>query len=291
MLTGSFILLLPFIVQFAERSAAVANAQPPASAAKRQRDAFSPVDEAWAALKHVRDHYGALLRVVAPWLLICCALPMIVVIADWKSFAERGLGSAVMVLLGLNLLSLAELALLCVAMIQWTRFTATGPHPRLTAFPGRALWGWAWRGLIFAPLLVFVAQIEPWARTHLPDAPQWQLAGLVGVAGFVVLVLLSPLALVLSAVALEAPDKSLAASMRGYRLVGRKFLLGAATILAPYALATWRPFPLYDDANTLVAIADVTVSNLLLFGVALVATTYLTRIYLLGANLAGADQA
>lgn len=294
MVVGAFVLILPFTVQLMESFVPVANAEPPLSAAKRPRGAFRPMGEAGAALAHLSDHRGALLRVVGPWFLLCCALPMLVLMADWKSFAERGVGSALTVLLGLNLLVLAEFALLCVAMIQWARFTATGQEPRLTDFPGRALWGWAWRGLICAPLLGFLAQVEPWAKTYLSAASQWQLDGLVALVGFSMLVLLSPLALVLSAVALDAPDKGIAAYQRGFSLTGRKFYLGAAAILAPYALATWGLDLLHDDATTptvTAAIGYTAVSTLLLFGTAVVATAYLTRIYVKGASVLAAHEA
>lgn len=294
MLVGAFVLILPFTVQLMESLVPVANAEPPLSAAKRPRGAFRPMGEAGAALAHLSDHRGALLRVVGPWFLVCCALPTLVIMADWKSFAERGVGSALMVLLGLNLLVLAELALLCVAMIQWTRFTAIGQEPRLTDFPGRALWGWAWRGLICAPLLGFLAQVELLAETHMPAAPQWQFDGLVGLVGFSMLVLLSPLAFVLPAVALDVPDKGIAASQGGFRLTGRKFYLGAAAILAPYALATWGLDLLHDEATTPTATAAIgytAISTLLLFGTAVVATTYLTQIYVRGASILATHEA
>lgn len=294
MVVGAFVLTLPFTARLIESFAPVANAEPRFSAAQRPPGAFGPLGEAGDALAHLRDHRGALLRVVGPWLLVCCALPMLFLMADWKSFAERGAGSALTVLLGLNLLILAELAFLCVAMIQWARFTATGQEARLTDFPGRALWGLAWRGAICAPLLGFLAQVEPLARAYLSTASQWQLDGLVSLVGFLILVLLSPFALVLSAVALDAPDKGVAASQRVFRLTGRKFYLGAAAILAPYALASWGLDLLHDDATTLTVTAAIgysVISTLLLFGVAAVATTYLTQIYVRGARALATHEA
>jgi hypothetical protein len=193
-----------------------------------------------------------------------------------------------MILLGLVVVILLEIAFLLVATIQWTRFAATKQEPRLTAFPGKALWGWSWRWMIYGGLFRSIDRVQPWIKAHLPAAAPWQLDGLQGLIGLAALILFSPFALVLPAVALNAADRGIAASMRGFRLVGRKYYLGAALILAPYAVTSWVLGILYAAYKGPVAVvANVGASALLLFVTMIVGMTYLTRIYLRGAAAAG----
>jgi hypothetical protein len=276
---GAFVVALPFMARRVEKDTAVWKA---AEAAARAPGSFHPEAEVRDILAELIEHRGALLRVVGPWLLLFCILPMAFANVDyWKGLAERDRGAAMMILLGLAVLVLAEVAIMFVAMIQWTRFTATKQEPRLTAFPGKALWGWAWRWLIYGAAFRTFNQIEPWLKGQLPAAPQWQLDGLLGLAGLVALVLVSPFALVLPAVALDAADKGIAASMQGFRVVGRKFYLGAILIVAPYAVASWALGVLSDAYKPPAAVAvNVGASLILLFGTTIVGMTYLTRVYL-----------
>lgn len=281
MLVGSLAVALPFMAKRVEKDTAVWKAT---ETVQRTPGAFSPEAEVKDILAELIDQRGALLRVVGPWFLLFCVLPMVFVNVDyWKALADRDRGSAMMILLGLVVVVLAELAFVFVAMIQWTRFAATKQEPRLTAFPGKALWGWAWRWFIYGAIFRSLDQIEPWLKEQLPAAAQWQLDGLQGFIGFAALILISPFALVLPAVALDAADKGIAASMRGFRLVGRKFYLGTALILGPYAVAAWALGILSDNYKEPAAVAaNVGASLILLFGTTIVGMTYLTRVYLRG---------
>lgn len=280
-LFGSLVIFLPSMAERVERDIAVVTAEAGNAAAQRTPGGFSPYGEVKAVLAELSDHRGALLRVVGPWFFLFCVLPMLFIDVEyWKGLADRDRGAALMILLGLVVLFLAELAILSVAMIQWTRFAATKQESRRTTFPAKALLGWAWRLFIYSAVLRSIDRTELWLKAQLPAAAQWQLDGLVGLIGFVALVLFSPFALVLPAVALDVADKGIAASMKGFRLVGRKFYLGAAMILAPYALASWGLGVLYDHyKGPVAAMANVGVWVILLFGTMLVGMTYLTRIY------------
>lgn len=284
-LVGSLVIALPFMAKRVEKDTAVLATE---GAAQRTSGAFSPEAEVKGILAELVEHRGALLRVVGPWFLLFCVVPLAFINVDyWKGLADGDRGAAMMILLGLVVVVLAELAFLFVAMIQWTRFAATKQEPRLTAFPGKALWGWAWRWFIYGAGFRSLDGLEPWLKEHLPAAAQWQLDGVQGLLGFVVLVLFSPFLLVLPAVALNAADKGIAASMRGFRLVGRKYYLAAALILAPYALASWGLGVLYDHhKGPAAAVTNVGASVILLFVTMIVGMTYLTRIYLRGATVA-----
>lgn len=285
-MVGSLVIFLPFMARRLERDVAALKADGWKAAAQRAPGAFSPGNEVKAVLAELSDHRGALLRVVGPWFFLFCVLPVLFMNVGYsKEFADRDRGFALMILLVLLILLLTELALLSVAMIQWARFTATRREPRLTAFPAKALWGWAWRWFICGVLFRSLDRIEPWLKAHLATATQWQLDGLLGLIGFIMLVFFSPFALVLPAVALDAADKGIVASMRGFRLVGRKYYLGAAMILAPYALATWGLGVAYDHyKGPVAAVANVGASVILLFITMIVGMTYLTRIYLRGST-------
>ena len=280
-LIGSLVISLPFMAKRAEKDVAVWKAT---EAAQRSPGTFSPEGEVRAVLEELNENRGALFRVVGPWFMLFCALPMVFINVDyWKGLADRDRGSAMMILLGFVVVVLAELAFLFVAMIQWARFAATKQEPKLTAFPGRALWGWAWRWFIYSALFRFLDRIEPWLKTQLPGAAQWQLDGLQGLIGLVAFVLFSPFALVLTAVALDAADKGIAASMRGFRLVGRKYYLGSALILTPYAVASWALGVLFDyDKGPAARAVNAEASLILFFVTTIVGMTYLTRIYLRG---------
>ena len=281
-LIGLFAIFLPFMAKRAEKD--VAAWKSTEMVVQGKPGTFNPEGEVRAVLAELNENRGALLRVVGPWFLLFCGLPMVFINVDyWKGLADHDRGSAMMIVLGVLVVFLAELAFLFAAMILWTRFAATKQEPRLAAFPGKALWGWAWRWLIYGALFRSLDRIEPWLKTQLPGAAQWQLDGVQGLIGLAALVLFSPFALVLPAVALNAADKGIAASMRGFRLVGRRYYLGAALILAPYAVASWALSVLYEYEKGTVALAVNAGASLVLFFVtAIVGMTYQTRIYLWG---------
>jgi hypothetical protein len=282
MLVGSLVIALPFMAKRMEKDTAAWKVE---AAAPRTPGAFRADAEVKDILAELIDQRGALFRVIGPWFLLFCALPMVLINVDyWKGLADQSRGMAMMILLGLVIVVIAELGFLFVAMIQWTRFVATKEEPRLAAFPGKALWGWAWRWVIYGAIIRSVDRIEPWLKEQLPDATQWQLDGVQGLIGLGALVLFSPFGLVLPAVALNAADKGISASMRGFRVVGRKFYLGAILIIGPYAVASWVLGMLSNYKQPAVVAASVGASLILLFGTTIVGMTYLTRVYLRGAT-------
>jgi hypothetical protein len=283
---GALVISMPFMARRFEADKAIWKAM---ETVPRTPGSFHPEAEVKEILAELIDQRGALARVAGPWFLLFCLLPLAFVDLDyWKSLADRDRGLAEMILLGLVVVILLEIAFLLVATIQWTRFAATKQEPRLTAFPGKALWGWSWRWMIYGGLFRSIDRVQPWIKAHLPAAAPWQLDGLQGLIGLAALILFSPFALVLPAVALNAADRGIAASMRGFRLVGRKYYLGAALILAPYAVTSWVLGILYAAYKGPVAVvANVGASALLLFVTMIVGMTYLTRIYLRGAAAAG----
>ncbi len=283
-LVGSLAITLPFMAKRVEKDTEVWKATE--ATAQGTPGAFSPEAEVKDILAELIDQRRALVRVIGPWFLLFCALPMVFFNVDyWTALAERDRGLAMMILLGLVVVLLAELAFLFVAIIQWTRFVATKQEPKLAAFPGKALWGWVWRWLICGAIFRSFDWIEPWLKEQLPTAAQWQLDGLLGVFGLVAFVLFSPFALVLPAVALGATDKGIAASMRGFHVVGRKFYLGSILIAAPYVVASWALGVLFDNYQEPAAVAaNIGASLVLLFGTTVVGMTYLTRVYLRGAE-------
>lgn len=281
---SAFVIALPFMAKRVEKDMAIWNAT---EAARYTPGAFSPTGEVKAILTGLIAQRGALLRVVGPWFLLFCVLPMTFINVEyWKEFVDRDRRSAIIFLLMLVVVIMIELALVFVAMIQWIRFAATKQEPRLTAFPGKALWGWTWRWLIYGAIYRSLDEIEPWLKVQLPTAALWQLDGLQGLIGLAILVLFSPFALVLPAVALDAPDKGIAASMRGFRLVGRKYYVGTFIILAPYAVVSWMLGALSDIYKEPVAVAaNVGAAVILFFGTTIVAMTYLTRVYVHGESV------
>ncbi len=283
LLGGVFTILMPSTMRRFEADTA---AWKSIQGRKPEPGGFHPAAEVIAILADLIGHKAALARVVGPWLLLFCLIPSLLVFGvDWKALLHRHHGLGAWVLLGFGVLIFLEIGLLLVAAIQWTRFTATRREPRLTAFPGKALWGWTWRWVVFGGLMRTFGQIEPWLKAHLPGAAPWQLDGLQSLIGFFALVLASPFALVLPAIALDAADKGTMAAMRGFRLVGRKYYLGVALILGPYAAGSWLLNSAYENfKGPAVAAVTLVAGVVLILVTVLVGMTYLTRVYLLGAE-------
>lgn len=283
LLGGVFTILMPSTMRRFEADTA---AWKSIKGRKPEPGGFHPAAEVKAILADLIGHKAALARVVGPWLLLFCLIPALAVFgADWKALLHRHRGLGVWVLLGFGVLIFLEIGLLLVAAIQWTRFAATRREPRLTAFPGKALWGWTWRWVVFGGLTRSLGQVEPWLKAHLPGAAPWQMDGLLSLIGFSALVLASPFALVLPAIALNAADKGTIAAMRGFRLVGRKYYLGVALILGPYSASSWVLNSLYENfKGPAVEAVSLVASLVLVLVTVLVGITYLTRIYLLGAE-------
>ncbi|MCI3135445.1 hypothetical protein [Phenylobacterium aquaticum] len=285
LLGGVLTILMPSTMRRMEANTAIWNAK---GGPKPAADGFDPVAEVTGILADLWGRKAAVARVVGPWLLLMIAIPLLLVLGgDWKALGAQRHELALAILLGFGALIVVEVALLFVAGIQWTRFTATKREPRLTAFPGKALWGWTWRWFIFGGLFQTFDRIEPWLKAHLPGATPWQLDSLQSLIGLVALVLASPFALSLPAIALNASEKGAMAWALAFRAVGRKFHIGAALILTPFALGSWLLDTAYDHfKGPVVAGVTLVAHGTLFLGTALVGLTYLTRVYLRG-NQAG----
>ena len=131
------------------------------------------------------------------------------------------------------------LSLPALAAIQWSRFVATRTAPRLTDVPARALFGFAWRYIIFGAILRFPDQLGPWMKLHVPQAAPWMISTTTSLVGLMFLALVSPWAMVLPAIALGDKDKTMVTAARRAKTLGRGYYIGALVILAPLTILSW----------------------------------------------------
>ncbi|MDP3660522.1 hypothetical protein [Phenylobacterium sp.] len=255
---------------------------------EHKHEGFQATSEVKGIVVELFAQIGALVRVAGPWFLTYCLLSLaLVATAMLNPVAHVDRTGASWILLGLLVLLFLGNGLLLAAAVQWARFTATMREPALTDIPGRALWGVAWRWAICTSILKFTDDIYPWLEAHLHHAAPWQLDGLERLIGFAALVLVSPFALVFPAVALGAATKGMLGATAGLRVVKSKFYLGAAWILAPYFVVSWLiDLQPVDFKRPAVAALTLIASATAMFATTIVATTYLTRIYLKGAPAA-----
>lgn len=280
-LGGAWLTILPFMARRMTTQFALMKAEPPPASA-----GFAALMEVRAAIGEVVGRKGPLLRLVGPWFLLACLAALVFVDPYWLALLHRRRDLIYAILAGALAIVLLLLLASFVAAIQWTRFAATGQEPVLTDFPGKALWGWTWRWFIYGGIFRSLDKLHPWLLVHLPAAAPWQMAGVEALIRFAAMVMFSPFALIFPAVALSAADKGITASMRGFRLVGRKYLLGAAIILAPYSAVIWALDATSGTSQSPTeAVARVVVSTLLAFTTLIVGATYATRVYLRGAPL------
>jgi hypothetical protein len=191
--------------------------------------------------------------VLGPWLALFVFVPTMVftpllLLGDgWVKSAGRGM--AVAVLLAIAGTILAMYGALMAAAIQWVRFINDGRPPPLRV-PWRSLWSFGWRWIVFGSFSRVPNSLGPWLNAHYPTLPKWASVSLTSLVGLGFLVLISPLGLVLPALALRAKDTSIATAMAGLRRFGRSFYGGALVVLAPLALVSWVIELLPDNANT-----------------------------------------
>ncbi|HEX4096296.1 MAG TPA: hypothetical protein VHX64_06180, partial [Caulobacteraceae bacterium] len=190
-----------------------------------------------AAFHLLLDERGAVGWIAGPWFLIFCALPL--------AFLDVGLLTRLshqyplVALLLLILLLIVWGALPLIASIQWARHIATGQRPKLFEVPVGPLWGFIWRLFLAGVVLRAVSAAEPWLQSQLPGAQAWLVSGLSGLFSLLLLVVVSPWAMVLVAVALGSEDRSTYSALRAARGTGSGFYLGMLLILAPITLLWW----------------------------------------------------
>ena len=238
LLVGSMVAWLPQMSTTVERSIQVQNLL--GASRPIPQGPFSPAAEAGAALKAPVSQPGPFVRVVGPWFVAFCALPIaLVVISQTMNPKAMDPSQAVAALLVFLGLILAGFLILILAAIQWTRFVATGCEPPLAKIPGRALWGWSWRLFIFGSIFRFGDKIEPWLGQQLRGAAPWMLHAMAEVALLCLTVLATPFVINLTCVALGEPGRTMEARAGIVRVTGRKIYAGAALVLAPYFLFAW----------------------------------------------------
>ena len=246
---------------------------------------FRPLSEVQRTLADIVQRKAAFARVAGPWFLAFFAPPLAFAnLGFWTRLLEQHGELAPLVVLGAFILFLVAVGALLVAALQWTRCLVTDHERAWFDLSGRDLWQWLWRCLVFLGILRGVGGIEPWLRARLPTTAPLGVEALAWLAVLAVLVLASPMALHLPALALGASGGSLRARIAAFGVVGRKYYVGIAVILAPCLLMTWA----LEATSALrqapaIAMTGVLAEMILLFVTVMVAMTYITRVYLKGA--------
>jgi len=261
---------------------------------KAVEDAKAQAQPPPARLSGLREGLDALARpfhdltasaaVLGPWLALFVLAPTgvfapLLLLGDgWVKAAGKGAATAV--LLAIIVAILVMYGALMAAAIQWVRYLSDGRPPPLRV-PWRPLWSFAWRWIVFAGFSRVPDSVGPWLITHYPALPKWASVSLTSLAGLGFLVLISPMGLVLPALALEAKDSSLATAMSSVRGYGRSYYAGALVVLAPLAVTSWLMELLPSNADTglgnAAGIAEVVVWALAAVMTIPAAMTYLTR--------------
>ena len=245
---------------------------------------FRPLSEVRRALADIFQRKAAFARVAGPWFLAFFAPPLAFAnLGFWTRLLEHR-ELAPLVVLAAFILVLVAVGALLVAARQWTRCLVTDHEPAWFDLSGRDLWQWLWRCFVVVAILRGVGGVEPWLRARLSATAPLAVDALAWLALLAVLVLVSPFALHLPALALGASGGSLRARVAAFGVVGRKYYVGIAVILAPCLLMAWaleataafRPAPA-------IAMTGVLAEMILLFVTVMVAMTYVTRVYLKGA--------
>jgi hypothetical protein len=239
------------------------------------RLAFSPLAELRQDLGVLAQQPGDLARVVGPYFALYAVFPFLLLAAkDWEP-ADKG--AALFVLLGIVALLLLLIALPVMAALQWARFVGSERTPSPLDLPWRAFFGLAWRLFLFGYVFRLTAQVGPWLKAHVAVAP-WAIAATTSVAEGLVLVMLSPYALIVPALALGQRNVS-AIGLAVAAQRDRRFYVGPLVILAPITLLNWVS-GFYASKAAWALVASWTAWALVLFGTLVVAMTYLTRVYL-----------
>jgi hypothetical protein len=223
--------------------------------------------------------------VLGPWLALFLVAPAIVLtplilLGDaWMKTAGKGM--AVGVLLAVIGAILMMYGALMAAAIQWVRFLRDGRPPPLRV-PWRPLWSFAWRWIVFAGFSRVPNGLGSWLSANYPALPKWASVSLTSLAGLGFLVLISPMGLVLPALALQAKDASIATAMSTLRRYGRSYYAGALAVLAPLAITSWLMELLPSNPNTAAGNA-IGIVELVIWVLSVVVTipaamTYLTRV-------------
>ena len=275
LLVGVFLLWLP---RMASNVDAAVAAQREVAAVRKTPRTFSPTTEVANGAREIASNPTPIIHVVGPWFAVYFTLPLFTLDQGfWRTFIHQSRNAASLFLLGFALLMLVQVVVLLAASIQWTRYIATGVEQPWFRVPGKALWGWSWRLLVFGNIFRTM-NVEGWLKAHLQNAPVWAINGLKELALYSILVLASPFALVLPAIALGQAGFAASARARGFGLAGRKYYVGMVLILGPYFLMSWLLDVAATQAPSLQA-ADTMLSVVATFITVIAAVTYMTRVY------------
>jgi hypothetical protein len=279
MLLGIAIGYAPFLSRNLNRARADIEASGAATSAPTPVPLARVRGDVAAAFHLLLEERGTVGWIAGPWFLIFCALPL--AFLDVGVLTRFSHQYPLVALLLLILFLIAWGALPLIASIQWARHIATGQRPKLFEVPVGPLWGFVWRLFLAGVVLRVIGAAEPWLQSLLPGAQPWMVSGLSGLFSLLVLVAVSPWAMVLVAVALGSEDRSTYSALRAARGTGRGFYLGMLLILAPITLLWWLVglAPAAQGQGP-VAWLGYFVSALAVFLTLIVATTYLTRLYL-----------
>ena len=217
-------------------------AQAQAKASAKPSGASSALREGLNALASPLQDLRTSSVVLGPWVALFLIPPtaaIVAVLVFGADGAKRlGHGGAIAVLWALLAGIVIMYGALMIAAIQWTRFVSEGQPPKF-GVPWRPLWSFAWRWIVFGGVSRVSGRFGPWLNTHAPSLPHWASSGLTNLVGLAFLTLMSPLGLVLPAIALREKDVSIARVLGDMRAYGRRYYLGALVVLSPFALTTW----------------------------------------------------
>ena len=285
-LSATLMLFGILLLQLPNTSADVESALEAQKIAQRIRPiagGFDPLEEVKGTYAYIGQNKISLAKVIGPWFAAFCTLMLLVLVPNWKGVIGQDRTVATWFLFGLLVFVLVELCLVLIITIQWVRFVVTGSEPSWSIFPGKALWGFLWRWIIFGAVFRATDQIDPWLKSHLPGASALELLALDRLCLLAISILASPFALGLPPVALNEPRTSAAARTLTFGIAGRKYYLGAALILAPFiglifAVDVVSNFAHGAQVTSVAAICE----GALMFCLLIVGITFVTRVYAKG---------
>ena len=242
---------------------------------------FDASKELGAGLSQIGTQRNKLARIVGPWFVLYCLLAAASLWVIWNGRTSTNSAAAQSVVLIYLLLTLGELLVGLCAAIQWCRLLAATGTATWYAVPPRVLWRWIWRWLFFAAMSRVTDQTEPWLKAHLSGAASWLIDGLSRLALLFVLVVASQFTLDLPALSIGAPVGVFEERARIRKAVGPSIFTGFALALVTWTAVLWALDGIAAAVPSVaVGFAAAFLARAFTFGVAILLTTYVTRIYL-----------
>ncbi len=240
---------------------------------------FDTSKELGASVSQVVTERVSLRRIVGPWFVLFCVIAAASLWEIWNGRTSRTPATAQRVVLVYLFLTVGQVLVGICAALQWTRSLGSDATVKWYAVPLRPLWGWVWRWLIFATLSRVSDQAEPWLKAHLVAAPRWEIEGLSRLAFLCTLIIASQFTLDLPALSVGAPVGVFEERARIMRVASP--FIGFALTLAIWTAVLWALDELVAAVPSVaVGFGAAFLVRALTFGVAILLTTYVTRIYL-----------